>query len=120
MLADPPLPEDVPDVVPLLTTREVSCCQVEVSPAQVLQSLSDPPALDSDAVARGYPAHDLLGSVDFAPGEKQVWSLTQLNSVDFSQSRISTKNPFSTNAQTKFASVVIGGVLGPPRLARHT
>ena len=91
MLADPPLPEDVPDVVPLLTTREVSCCQVEVSPAQVLQRLSDPPTLDSDAVARGDPAHDLLGSVDFAPGEKQVWSLTQFYSLNFSKSRIGVK-----------------------------
>ena len=27
---------------------------------------------------------------------------------------------FSTNAQSRFASVVLDGVLGPPRLARHT
>ena len=27
---------------------------------------------------------------------------------------------FSTNAQSRFASVVVNGVLGPPRLARHT
>ena len=27
---------------------------------------------------------------------------------------------FSTNVQSRFASVVIDGVLGPPRLARHT
>ena len=27
---------------------------------------------------------------------------------------------FSTNAQSRFASVVVDGVLGPPRLARHT
>ena len=27
---------------------------------------------------------------------------------------------FSTNAQSRFASVVVGSVLGPPRLARHT
>ena len=27
---------------------------------------------------------------------------------------------FSTNAQSRFASVVVDGVLGPPRLARHS
>ena len=27
---------------------------------------------------------------------------------------------FSTNAQSRFASAVLSGVLGPPRLARHT
>ena len=27
---------------------------------------------------------------------------------------------FSTNAQSKFASIVLDGVLGPPRLAQHT
>ena len=27
---------------------------------------------------------------------------------------------FSTNAQSRFASVVVDGVLGPPRLACHT
>ena len=27
---------------------------------------------------------------------------------------------FSTTAQSRFASVVVEGVLGPPRLARHT
>ena len=27
---------------------------------------------------------------------------------------------FSTNAQSRFASVVVDGVLGPPRLAQHT
>ena len=45
----------------------------------------------------------------------QVWSLTQLYSVDFSQWRID-----ATKAQSRFASVVVDGVLGPPRLARHT
>ena len=51
----------------------------------------------------------------------QVWSLTQFYSVDFSQSRISgkTKEGFST-IQSRFASVVVDSVLGPPRLARHT
>ena len=47
----------------------------------------------------------------------QVWALTQFYSVDFSLSRTSA---FSTNAQSRFASVVVDGVLGPPRLARHT
>ena len=50
----------------------------------------------------------------------QVWSLTQFYSVDFLQSRIIVKSAFSTNAQSRFASVVVDGVLGPPRLARHT
>ena len=36
----------------------------------------------------------------------QVWSLTQFYSVDFSTSRIGEKSAFSTNAQSRFASVV--------------
>ena len=51
---------------------------------------------------------------------RQVWSLTQFYSVDFSKSRIDVKSAFSTNAHSMFASVVVDGVLGPPRLARHT
>ena len=31
-----------------------------------------------------------------------------------------SKSAFSTNAQSRFASVVVDGVLGPLRLARHT
>ena len=55
-----------------------------------------------------------------ALGLEQVWSLTQFYSVDFSQSRINVKKGvFSTQAQSRFASVVVDGVLGPPRLARH-
>ena len=50
----------------------------------------------------------------------QVWSLTQFHSVDFSQSKIDVKSAFSTNAQSRSASVVVDGVLGPPGLARHT
>ena len=52
-------------------------------------------------------------------GVPQAWSLTQFYSVDFSKSRIGEKGAFSTNAQSSFASVVVDGVLGPPRLARH-
>ena len=36
----------------------------------------------------------------------QVWSLTQLYSVDFSQSRID-KSALSTNTQSRFASIVV-------------
>ena len=63
---------------------------------------------------------DLLTAqlVDLIGTSTQVWSLTQFYSVDFSQSRIDVKSAFSTNAQSRFASVV-DGVLGPPRLARH-
>ena len=43
-------------------------------------------------------------------GQCQVWQLI-LFSLQFS---------FSTNAQSRFASAVFDGVLGPPRLARHT
>ena len=50
----------------------------------------------------------------------QVWSLTLFYSVDFSKSRIGGKSGLSTNAQSRFASVVVDGVLGPPRLARNT
>ena len=50
----------------------------------------------------------------------QVWSLTLFYSVDFSRSRIGVKSAFSANAQPRFASVVVDGALGPPRLAWHT
>ena len=53
-------------------------------------------------------------------GTQQVWSVTQFYSVDFSQSRISVKSAFSTNAQSRFASVVVDGVLGPPHQAQNT
>ena len=53
-------------------------------------------------------------------GAEQVWSLTQFYSVDFLQSSIGVKSAFSTNTQSRVASVVVDGVLGPPRLARHT
>ena len=52
-----------------------------------------------------------------ASDDDQVWSLTQFYSVDPSLSRIGA---VSTNAQSRFASAVLDGVLGPPRLARHT
>ena len=52
--------------------------------------------------------------------EQQVWSLTQFYSVDFSQSWIGVNKCISTNAQSRLASVVVDGVLGPPRLALHT
>ena len=54
------------------------------------------------------------------PGGGQVWSLSQLYSVDFSQSRIGVKNAFSLNAQSRFASVVVDADLGLSRLAWHT
>ena len=50
----------------------------------------------------------------------QVWSLTQFYSVGFSPSRNVVKRAFSTNAQSRFASAVLDGVLGHPRLAQHT
>ena len=53
-------------------------------------------------------------------GKGQVWSLTQFYSDDFSKSRIGVKSEFSTNTKSSFAPVVVDGVLGPPRLARHT
>ena len=41
----------------------------------------------------------------------QVWSLTQFYSVDFSQSWISVKHAFSTNAQSRLALAVVNSVL---------
>ena len=55
-----------------------------------------------------------------AKANYEAWSLIQFYSVNFSKSRIGEKSAFSTNAQSGFASVVVDGVLGPPRLARHT
>ena len=40
----------------------------------------------------------------------QVWSLVQFFTVNFSQSRIGVKSAFSTNTQSRFASVVVDGV----------
>ena len=60
-------------------------------------------------------------TAEFGLGQTfQVWSLTQFYSVDFSKSRIDEKSAFSTNVSKRFASVVVDGVLGPQRLARHT
>ena len=66
--------------------------------------------------------HGMPGSRPTMPalGAKQVWSLTQFYFVDFSKSRIGVKSAFSTNAQSRFASVVVDGVLGPSRLACNT
>ena len=47
------------------------------------------------------------------------WSLTQFYSVDFSQSKIGVKRAFSTNTQSRFASVVFGRSLGPLPLVQH-
>ena len=52
-------------------------------------------------------------------GGTQVWSLTQFYSVDFSKSRIGVKKCVFNKRTIKFASVVVDGVLGPPRLAGH-
>ena len=60
--------------------------------------------------------YNLKPNVFSLPVTIEVWYLTQFYSVGFSQSRISVKNVFST----RLASVVIGGVLGPLRLASHT
>ena len=62
------------------------------------------------------------GVFDDAPPAEllQFWSLTQFFSVDFSQSRRGVKKYVFNNAKSRFASVVVDGVLGPPRLAGHT
>ena len=56
-----------------------------------------------------------VSDVAAAAAAPQVWSLTQFHSVDYSKSRIAVKkSTFSTNAQSRFASVVVDGVLEPP------
>ena len=53
-----------------------------------------------------------VSDVAAAAAAPQVWSLTQFHSVDYSKSRIAVKkSTFSTNAQSRFASVVVDGVL---------
>ena len=50
----------------------------------------------------------------------QVWSLTQVFHVDFSQSRIRCEKVCIRKTRDQgFASAVFDGVLGPPRLAPH-
>ena len=56
-------------------------------------------------IEEGFWFVGVVGSGD--AGVVQVWSPTQFFSVDFSQS----KSAFSTNAQSRFASVVVDGVL---------
>ena len=63
------------------------------------------------ARSRGWPGP---AGMTPPPGQCQVWSLTQFFPVDVSQSRINVKSAFSTNAQSRFASVVVDGVMGPP------
>ena len=70
----------------------------------------------SSALRDSFHHHQLVGGYN----KQQVWSLTQLYSVEFSKSKIDVKSAFSTNAQSRFASVVFDGVLGPLRLAHHT
>ena len=49
-----------------------------------------------------------------------VWSLTQVYPVDFSKSRIVGKKcVFNKRTKSRFASVVVDGVLRPPCLAQH-
>ena len=47
---------------------------------------------------------------------------TNLNSIllTFRNQGLMLKSAFSTNAQTRVATVVVDGVLGPLRLAQHT
>ena len=53
--------------------------------------------------------------------QTQVWSLTQFPILSTFHNQGSVlKNAFSTNAQSRFASVFVAGVLGPQRLAQHT
>ena len=44
---------------------------------------------------------------------KQVWSLIQFHSVDFSKSWIGVKKCVFNNAQSRYVSAVFDGVLGP-------
>ena len=41
----------------------------------------------------------------------QVMSLSKFYSVNFLQSRIGVKSAFSTNAQSRFSSVVVDGIM---------
>ena len=63
--------------------------------------------------------NDWVPVYDVSTGGWQVWSLTQLYSVEFSQSRIGVKSAFSTNTQSRFVSAIFDIVLGPLRLAQH-
>ena len=53
------------------------------------------------------PPHQTHSAKRATMRKHQVWSLTQFYSLDFLQSRISIKSAFSTNAQSRFASVVV-------------
>ena len=58
-------------------------------------------------------------AVKYVGEDHQVWSLTQFYSVDFSKWRISVKKCVFYKRTIKVC-VSFCGVLGPPRLARHT
>ena len=101
-----------------LLGREMSLNHVEV---QVFVSIVRRERVISAKFAQeGAPVAATFALLHSAAGAGQVWSLTKFYSVDFSPSRIVVKNAFSTIAQSRFASAVFDGVLGPLRLARHT
>ena len=57
-----------------------------------------------------------LSAVLYDYSAPQVWSLSHLYSVDFLHSRICVKSAFLTKTQSKYASAILDGVLGPLHL----
>ena len=74
-------------------------------------------------LTRSYDQHDRRGGGDHdRRGSPPSRSGHQLNYILFTfhnQGSV-VKSAFSTNAQSRFASAVLDGVLGPPRLVWHT
>ena len=102
---------------------EVLCRELGVDPNNTSvsgRSFSDLEQTLEFARSHGIGGHWTSAKLQDWLISRQVWSLTQFYSVDFSQSRIGVKSAFSTNTLSRFVSVVADGVLGPPRLARHT
>ena len=95
-----------------------------MTPVGRVGSPPKPPWVESQMgfqASTGWPLSLGLSSCS-STGAVQVWSLTQFYSVDFSQLMIGVKKCVFNKRTIKVcvSSVVVDGVLGPPRLAGHT
>ena len=90
-----------------------------ISPSRIPTIHNKKSSLDSSSHVGGLSERPRKNSLDNELSSGLV-TITQFYSVNFSQSRIGVKSAFSTNAQSRFASVVVDSVPGPPCLARHT
>ena len=102
------------------TPEEAATPERGVSPPRISPPLSPPRYLNYHEASITFTLNCCKIPHCYDCNLDQVCSQTRLYSVDFSQSRIGVKKCVFRNAQSRFASVVVDGVLRPRRLARHT